>query len=129
MIAITPVYAALIALLMAALSARVGVLRGKHRVALGDGDNPELALGVRRFGNLSEYAAVALLLLLLMELKGIDPVWLHSYGGALLILRLLHQFVLFGSGGAPTWKRLGRIISAAGTATLLVVASIVLLIG
>lgn len=124
MIEITVLYAAAIAVLMAVLSTRTGILRGKHSVALGDGDNRELALGIRRFGNLSEYAAMAVLLLLLMELKGVSPFWLHAYGLTLVALRLLHPIILFDSMDAPVWKKAGRFVSAAGTAALLIMGSV-----
>ena len=126
---ITMTYVAAIAIVMAILSVRVGVLRGKYDVPLGDGDNSTLALVIRRFGNLAEYAAMALLLLLLMELKGVDAFWLHAYGTAFVVLRLLHPLVLFDDSAAPLWKKAGRFVSAAGTAFLMFAAALVLLIG
>jgi len=127
-ITITPIYAALIAFLMAALSTRVGFLRGKHAVALGDGGVSQLALGIRRFGNLSEYAAAALVVLLLMEMKGVEAQWLHAYGAALVLFRLIHPVILYDQMDAPLWKKVGRFVSAAGTATLLGIGGIVLLV-
>ncbi|MEM7301583.1 MAG: MAPEG family protein [Pseudomonadota bacterium] len=129
MIEITPIYAAIVALLMAVLSTRVGLLRGKHGVALGTGENRELALGIRRFGNLAEYAAMAVLLMVLMELKGISATWLHAYGIALVALRLLHPFILFDTMEAPIWKKAGRFLAGAGTALLLVIGGVVIVWG
>lgn len=126
-IAITAIYAAAIVLLMAALSTIVGALRGKHSVALGDGALPDMALAIRRFGNLSEYAAAALLILLLMELRGINPFWLHAYGLAFLVLRVLHPIVLFDDMAAPMWKKAGRFLTGAGTAGLMSAGAIALL--
>ena len=126
-LAVTPIYAALIALLMAVLSTRVGLLRGKHDVALGDGGVSQLSLAIRRFGNLSEYAAVALPLLLLMELAGTPAAALHAYGIALVALRLLHPMALFDDMAAPMWRKAGRFVSAGGTALLLVIGAAVLL--
>ncbi|MCB2134842.1 MAG: MAPEG family protein [Rhodobacteraceae bacterium] len=128
-ITVTPIYAAAIAILMAVLSTRAGLLRGKHSVALGDGGNAELSLAIRRFGNLSEYAAMAVLLLLLMELRGFATQWLHAFGATLLILRVLHPLALFDRMGAPAWQKVGRFVSAAGTAALLSIGAIVLLVG
>lgn len=116
---VTPIYAGLIAVLMAVLSTRVGMLRGKHGVPLGDGGHSELALGIRRFGNLAEYAAMAVLVLFLLELKSVPTIWLHTYGTALVAFRLLHPFILFDDMPAAMWKRIGRFVSAAGTAALL----------
>lgn len=121
---VSPIYAAAIAVLMAVLSTTVGVQRGRYSVALGDGGVSGLALTIRRFGNLSEYAAMAVLLLVIMELRGVSAVWLHAYGGTLLVLRLVHPFILFDSMEAPLWKKMGRFIAAAGTALLLVIGGV-----
>ena len=43
-VSVTPIYAALIAILMAGLSSTIGVMRGKYNVALGDGNVDALAL-------------------------------------------------------------------------------------
>lgn len=88
-----------------------------------------MALAVRRFGNLSEYAAMAILLLLLMELKGISAHWLHAYGATLVALRLLHPFILFDDMAAPMWKKAGRFIAGAGTALLLVTGAVAIVVG
>ena len=127
-IEITLYYAAALAALMALLSTLVGIKRGQHNVALGDGGNADLALNIRRFGNLSEYAAMAILLLLMMELKGIDRFWLHTYGLALVTLRLIHPVILFDDMSAPLWKKAGRFVSAAGTAFLLLAGAAALIL-
>lgn len=87
-----------------------------------------MALAIRRFGNLAEYAAMAVLVLLLLELKGVSAVWLHVYGSALVAFRLLHPFILFDDVPVPKWKRIGRFVAAAGTASLLLIGSIALII-
>ena len=125
---ITSFYAALLALLMAVLSTAASVQRGKHNIVLGDGGEPSLALAIRRFGNLAEYAAMAVVMLALMELAGVDSWWLHAYGSALVALRLLHPFMLFERTDAPLWQKAGRFVAAAGTAALLCAAAITLLV-
>lgn len=127
-VSVSPIYAAIIAILMAVLSTRTAMLRGKHGVALGDGGIPEMALGVRHFGNLSEYAAMAVFMLFLMELRGISAQWLHLYGVILVVLRLAHPFILFTDMSAPVWKKGGRFIVGAGTAALLLVSALCLLL-
>ena len=129
LLTVTPIYAALLAILMAVLSTAASVQRGQHNVPLGEGGNTSLSLAVRRFGNLAEYAPMAVLLLALMELQGASAYWLHVFGTALIILRLLHPVVLFENPDAPMWKKAGRFIAAAGTALLLVIGSAVLLLG
>jgi len=123
---ITSIHAAIINVLMAVLSTLTAMTCGKTHVALVDGGNPEMALAMRRFGNLSEYAAMAALMLLLMELVGIPPVWIHTYGIALVALRLLHPFILFNDMSAPMVKKLGRFVAGVGTAGLLLISGFVL---
>ena len=128
-VTITPLYVALIAILLALLGTIASMGRGTHATALGHGGKPELELSLRRFGNLSEWAAMALLVLLMLELTGLSAWWLHAYGIALVVLRLLHPVVLFASMEAPMWKKAGRFVAAAGTAMLIIAGSVVLLIG
>ena len=124
---ISPLYVAIIAVLMAVLSTATGAMRGKTSIALGDGGHSGMALAIRRFGNLSEYAAMALLILVLMELQGVQERWLHLYGILLVAFRLLHPVVLFDTMDAPAWRKAGRFVSAAGTA-LLILAGAALLV-
>lgn len=128
-IEITPLYAGLIALLMAALATRTALTRIKNRVPLGDGSNDGLALEIRRFGNLAEYAPIAMIVLLLLELKGIPASWLHAFGATFVALRLLHPLSFYGTPGQPKWRVIGRVISTAGTATLLAVGGVGLVVG
>ena len=122
---ITPLYLAAIAILMAGLSIAVGLQRAKHSVALGAGGVAPLFLAQRRFGNLTEYAPMILLLMAVMEMRGFSAPWLHAYGGTFLVLRVLHPIALNDAMEAPLWRKLGRGIAAAGTALLLVIGAIV----
>ncbi|MEZ5912063.1 MAG: MAPEG family protein [Paracoccaceae bacterium] len=84
-------------------------------------------LAQRRFGNLAEYAAMALLILLLLNCVWL-PAWLHGYGATLVVLRLIHPLALFDRAGAPVWQKAGRFVSAAGTALLLLAGGIALIL-
>lgn len=89
-IAITPIYAGLLALLFIFLSARVIVVRRNDRISLGDGENPKMAYRIRAQANFAEYAPIGLILLLMAEIQG-APFWVvHLLGAILLIARLLH---------------------------------------
>ncbi|MBO6826572.1 MAG: MAPEG family protein [Sneathiella sp.] len=127
-VVVTPIYVALIALLMVYLSVRVAKGRGEHGVSLGDGGHEDLNVRVRGFGNLIEYAPMALLILLLLELQGMSALWLHVYGGVLVVLRVIHPFALFGQTKPTKMQRLGRMISAGGTALLIALGAIALLV-
>jgi len=126
-ISITPIYVALIALWMVYLAVRVAQGRGKFSVSLGDGGNEDLNVRVRGFGNLIEYAPMALLILLLLELQGLPDLWLHIYGGVLVVLRIIHPLALFGQTTPTKMQRLGRMVSAGGTLLLLLIGAAALL--
>ena len=89
---VVPAYAALIAVLLVFLAARVICARGRARVSLGDGGDAALARAIRVQGNCAEYAPLALLLLALAELSGASNAWLHVLGTVLLAGRLIHAW-------------------------------------
>ncbi|HEX7031345.1 MAG TPA: MAPEG family protein [Gammaproteobacteria bacterium] len=108
---VTALYAGLLALLLIALAARVPLLRRKHRVGIGSGGNPELALAVRVHGNATEYVPAAVLLLLLAELNGL-PAWsLHAAGSGFFLARIVHAVGLGGNAGYSTARFLGTALS------------------
>jgi len=72
-LSITPLYAALLALVFLVLSFRVIFVRRGERISLGDGENPALRARVRVHANFAEYTPLALLLMLMAELLGDDP--------------------------------------------------------
>lgn len=89
---ITPIYAAIIALLFVALSARVIAFRRANRLSLGDEGNKSLLKRMRAQANCAEYAPIGLILLLLMELMA-APGWLvHGLGISLVAGRVLHAY-------------------------------------
>lgn len=91
---VTPLYAALLALWLVALSLRVIVVRRRARVSLGDGGDPELQRAIRGQANFVEYVPVALLLLLILELSRFSIYFVHALGIVLVVARLLHGYAL-----------------------------------
>ncbi len=91
---ITPIYAALLALLLVALA--VNVVRGRRRagVSLGDGGDELLTRRIRAHGNFVEYVPMALILMVMIEERGAEAAWVHGLNGALLLGRLMHAFAL-----------------------------------
>ncbi len=118
---ITSLYAGVLALILVALAARViGVRRGQ-RIALGDGDNEDLARRIRAHGNFSEYVPIALVLMLLIELSGY-PAWtLHGLGIALVAGRLIHAWAL------PALNLVGRTVGMLLTFAVLISAALMCL--
>ena len=89
---ITPIYAALLAVLFIVLSFRVIFVRRGERISLGDGDNLALRARVRVHANFAEYTPISLLLLLMAELQGGAVLLLHGVGLMLLLGRLAHAY-------------------------------------
>jgi hypothetical protein len=96
---ITPLYAALAAVILIVLSHRVIGARRSRRVAIGDGADEDLARRIRAQGNFTEYTPLALVLILLLELGG-APAWqLHLLGSALILGRIVHAWSLTAHSG------------------------------
>ncbi|WP_298728462.1 MAPEG family protein [uncultured Ferrovibrio sp.] len=122
--AVTPLYAALCAILLVVLSLRVARLRNKLQVALGDGGERVLQKAIRAQGNFVEYVPLALLLLFLLELSRQAPVWaLHALGLCLLLGRILHAIGLSTSAGLT----FGRVVGITLTIAMMLITAIWLL--
>ncbi|EKE77178.1 MAPEG family protein [Gallaecimonas xiamenensis] len=89
---VTPLYAALLAVLFLVLSIATIKGRQRNRVSLGDGGHSDLARAIRVHGNFAEYVPMTLVLMLALEsLNGPSP-WLHLPGLLLLAGRAVHAF-------------------------------------
>lgn len=108
---VTALYASLIGLLLLALSYQVVRGRQRFKVNLGPGDSKELERAIRTQANLVEYAPIALLLMLLLEVNGGAGWALHGFGALLVICRLAHAWGLSHSSGTSP----GRYYGTAGT--------------
>lgn len=123
MMHITGLYAALGALLMFALAARVMRLRHKHRVGLGSGGEDSLSLAIRAHANAVEYLPIALLLLLILELDQTRAWLLHVFGIVLIVGRILHAIGLSSSAGTS----FGRFVGTGLTMLVILVMALLLL--
>ena len=91
-VAVTSLYAALLAPLFIYLSYRVIARRRSEKIAIGLGGNSALERAARVQANFAEYVPLALVLMLLAEIAG-TPRWLlHIAGLALLAGRLSHAW-------------------------------------
>ena len=110
-VAVTPLYAGLLGLLLMVLSWRVVVARRAAGVSLGIGDDAALQRAVRAHGNFVEYVPLGLLLLLLGELAAVWPWSLHLLGGMLLLGRLLHAWGLSAADGPNFGRYWGTLLT------------------
>ncbi len=122
---VTPIYAGLLALLYIALAIRVIRARRSAKVAVGTGGDRDLERAVRVHANFAEYAPLALLLVLMLELRGTDPVPLHGLGAFLVAARLVHAY---GMSRSPEDHRF-RVVGMATTLTVVAVAALWLVLG
>ncbi len=117
---ITTLYAGILGLISLGLSYQAGSLRGKTGISIGHGENQEMLLAMRRHANFVEYVPLALILLGLLEMGGVTAMTMHIMGASLVVCRIAHAMGL----KADTMSGAGRLIGAAGTAVLTLVASV-----
>jgi uncharacterized membrane protein YecN with MAPEG domain len=117
---ITAFYAALLGLLTLLLAIRVVRGRWTGRVGLGDGGQADLARRIRVHGNTTETVPMALILLLVLELTGVGATWLHGFGIALLVGRVLHAWGLSRHGGTSFGRMVGTVLTFGAIGTMCV---------
>ncbi len=114
------VCAGLIGLLAVALTLNIARLRGRKKINLGDGGDPEMQAAVRAHANLIEFAPLCLLLIYFVsDFYGFRVV--AGLSVILLVARVLH------AGGMLGLVPQGRLLGALGT-TLVLAASSVLVV-
>ncbi len=115
------VCAGLLGLLAVSLTISVGHLRGKKKISLGDGGDPELQAAIRAHGNFMEYVPLSLLVIYLAG--DFVHFWtIAVLSAALLVGRALH------AGGMLGFVPRGRMLGAATTVIVLAVASALLIV-
>lgn len=120
---ITGLYAGILGLMLAILIFRVAVRRMKYKVGLGDGGIPDLVQAVRVHGNFIETVPIMLIILVLLEANGIEPLILHFYGVGIVLTRLLHAYGITCSAGHSFGRKMGILL----TMFLLAVGSVSLI--
>lgn len=124
-ITITAFYASLLTLLYVGLSFNIIRLRFKLKVGLGDGGKEPLIKAIRVHGNFAEYIPLALVLLAGFELNNNDALWVHVFGSALFIGRVLHAIGISQTTGTSAPRALGVV----STFTVLLLLAIVNICG
>ena len=96
-LAITALYAGILALIIVALGVNVTMHRVELRVPLGDGGNPQMLRMIRLHANAIEYVPLAVLLMLIYEINGGWHTALHVIGIALVAGRVLQTWGMWGT--------------------------------
>ena len=119
-IAITALYAGILALVVVALGVNVTVHRVKLQVPLGDGGNPRMLRMIRLHGNAIEYVPLAVLLMLIYELNGGWHTALHIAGIALVVGRVLQTWGMWGTEMPGFGRGAGQTLTWVSIAALAV---------
>ncbi len=104
------------------VSARVGMVRTRLKINLGDGGNDEMIRAIRTQGNYVEYAPMALVGLLALAALGSSTTLIHGLGAAFLGARIAYLLGL----GLGVWPA-GRFVGTLGTMLSLLATAAALL--
>jgi uncharacterized membrane protein YecN with MAPEG domain len=115
------VCAGLLGLLTVALTINVGRLRGKKRISLGDGGDPEMLAAIRVHGNLLEMTPFCLFLIWLLN----GP-YGHRTIAILAVILTIARFV--HAGGMLGYIGIGRTAGALATTMVTAIAAILLIL-
>ena len=110
---VSMITAGLLGLLLLCLSGYVVAGRVKFKIDLGDGGNEHMRQRIRAQANFVEYAPLALLLLLLVEMGKIGPGWLPAaMAVTLIVARLWHAQGLLSNPGTSAGRFMGTNLTA-----------------
>ncbi len=101
---ITALFAAILALIFFYHSLRTINGRRETKTNLGTGDSDVMLRRVRIHGNFAEYIPFLLIILGLLEQAALPSWFLYTFGGVVVIGRLLHAYGLW-SPATPGWAR------------------------
>lgn len=108
---IVALYGAVNIILLIVLSYRVGSVRKKNSIGIGDGGNEALQRTIRVQGNFTEYTPLAIIGLLLMAGLSAHPYWLHAMGIAFTLGRILHAVGFSGNSGVSFGRLAGMVLT------------------
>lgn len=117
-LAITPIYAAILGLMLIALTVAVVAKRARTGINLFHETDMMLGSAIRRHGNFIELVPMALILMAMAELAGTPAGWLHAMGATLVLARAVHPFGINPEGSAVA----ARIVGSVGTWVVMLAA-------
>src|SRR5687768_14523504 len=107
---ITMLYAGALGLVLLALAVRVIQARAQTKVFIGDGGNDLMIRRMRGQANFVEYVPIVLILMALLETRGLAPWALHALGATLLVARLAHAYAFAFSAHFPPGRFVGAVL-------------------
>lgn len=111
-LAVTLTAAAAAAIVNLWLFVRVGMLRRKLGISVGDGGNEALQRRMRAQLNFAENVPIVLVLIVALEIAGIGESWLAYVAGAFILGRVAHGFGMDG-GKAQIGRVIGVLVTLA----------------
>jgi len=126
MISTTPIYAILLTLIFLVLSARVIIARRTQKFAYGSGEGKDNEALIRAQRNWAEYAPISILLMLMAELQGAGPMWLHLSGLMLLIGRGLHGYAMGFNRKFFMGRVAGTVLTLSALCLLVLINTVIL---
>jgi len=123
MVAVTALYAGILALVLVGLSLYVVRGRWANKVSVGDGGNADMLKRMRAHANFIEYVPIALIGLYLLEVTRHSVYLLHVLGIALVVARLMHPFGMVRKSPNP-FRAGGAVI----TLSVLIVEGVLLIL-
>ncbi len=115
MLTITPVYAAILAILFMRLTVRVIKTRRQEKVAIGDGGNIKLQRAIAAHANFAQYAPFGLLLIAFIELQSTPIYIVHIIALTLLIGRLIHAYGVSQAQENFKLRTIGMVLTITST--------------
>lgn len=110
---ITSITAAILAVLITAMSLGVSLRRNSLQVAVGDGGDHDLKRRIRAHANAIETVPLGLLLLLLVELADFVSLFVWLVAGLLLAGRLAHAVGMYRM--STPWRAAGMVMTHTGS--------------
>lgn len=109
---LTPLYGAFLTLLVIVLALRVVRFRRNEQVGFGhESGSRAMQCAIRAHANAIENIPLALILLLLLELNGLQTWMLHVFGGLIVFARMLHAWGLSNSTGVSFGRFYGTALT------------------
>lgn len=108
---IVALYVALNLLLLPVLMLRVGNIRIKEKIGLGDGGNASLLARIRAHANFTETTPFALIGLFALAGLSAPALMLHIFGAGFTIGRVAHAHGMAGKDANGKGRTLGALLS------------------